>query len=101
VKETVSKRDGLRALDIEKWWLVNPLAFLGIAIAWFWPHARLPHAAHVWLSTWASLFHMTMAASAQRLPTRNKNATTQYRRFAHFPGLFFNSPAQGWAVENL
>jgi len=46
---------------IEKWWLVNPLAFAGIAIAWFHPRTKLPHAAHVLLSTWASLFHMTMA----------------------------------------
>ncbi|MBN1283643.1 MAG: hypothetical protein JXA24_07735 [Proteobacteria bacterium] len=46
---------------IEKWWLVNPLALLGIAIGMAWPHTRFPHAAHVFLSTWTSLFHMTMA----------------------------------------
>jgi hypothetical protein len=46
---------------IEKWWLVNPLAIVGIAIAWFWPRTKFPHAGHVLLSTWASLFHMTMA----------------------------------------
>jgi hypothetical protein len=46
---------------IEKWWLVNPLALLGIALAWFWPGTRFPHAGHVLLSTWASLFHITMA----------------------------------------
>jgi len=46
---------------IEKWWLVNPLAFVGIAIAWFHPRTKFPHAGHVLLSTWASLFHMTMA----------------------------------------
>jgi len=46
---------------IEKWWLVNPLAVAGIAIAWFYPRTKLPHAGHVLLSTWASLFHMTMA----------------------------------------
>ncbi|MGB9625552.1 MAG: hypothetical protein ACPMAQ_11890 [Phycisphaerae bacterium] len=46
---------------IEKWWLVNPLALLGIAIARFWPHTKFTHAGHVLLSTWASLFHMTMA----------------------------------------
>ncbi len=46
---------------IEKWWLVNPLALAGIAIAYFWPNTKLPHAGHVLLSTWASLFHMTMA----------------------------------------
>ncbi len=46
---------------IEKWWLVNPLALVGIAIAWFYPKTKFPHAGHVLLSTWASLFHMTMA----------------------------------------
>ena len=46
---------------IEKWWLVNPLAFAGIAIACFHPQTQFPHAGHVLLSTWASLFHMTMA----------------------------------------
>jgi len=46
---------------VEKWWLVNPLALGGIALARFWPHTRVPHAGHVLLSTWASLFHMTMA----------------------------------------
>jgi hypothetical protein len=50
---------------IEKWWLVNPLAVAGIAIAWFRPRTRFPHAGHVLLSTWASLFHMTMALGEQ------------------------------------
>jgi hypothetical protein len=46
---------------IEKWWLVNPLAILGIVIAYFKPRTKFPHAGHVLLSTWASLFHMIMA----------------------------------------
>jgi ABC-type transport system involved in cytochrome c biogenesis permease subunit len=46
---------------IEKWWLVNPLAFLGIAISYFRPTTKFPHTGHVLLSTWASLFHMIMA----------------------------------------
>jgi len=46
---------------IEKWWLVNPLALIGIWIGCRWPQTRVPHAGHVLLSTWASLFHMTMA----------------------------------------
>lgn len=46
---------------IEKWWLVNPLAFLGIAISYFRPTTRFPHAGHVLLSTWASSFHIIMA----------------------------------------
>ncbi len=47
---------------IEKWWLVNPLALVGIAIARFRPATRFPHAGHVLLSTWASLFHIIMAS---------------------------------------
>jgi len=46
---------------IEKWWLVNPLALIGIWVGCHWPRTRVPHAGHVLLSTWASLFHMTMA----------------------------------------
>jgi len=46
---------------VEKWWLVNPLAFVGIGLGWMWPATKFPHAGHVFLSTWASLFHMTMA----------------------------------------
>lgn len=47
---------------IEKWWLVNPLAIIGVLIAFFRPTTKIPHAGHVLLSTWASLFHILMAA---------------------------------------
>jgi len=46
---------------IEKWWLVNPLAIIGAIVAYSWPRTKLPHAGHVLLSTWASLFHILMA----------------------------------------
>ncbi len=46
---------------IEKWWLVNPLAIIGIAIAYFRPSTKFSHYGHVLLSTWASLFHIIMA----------------------------------------
>src|SRR5690606_587320 len=52
---------GLHLGVIEKWWLVNPLSAAGIAVAIIRPATRFPHAAHVLLSTWASLFHITMA----------------------------------------
>ena len=52
---------GIHLGFIEKWWLVNPLAAIGIAISYWWPKTKFPHAGHVLLSTWASLFHMTMA----------------------------------------
>jgi len=47
---------------IEKWWLVNPLAGVGILIAYFKPTTKFPHFGHVLLSTWASLFHIIMAS---------------------------------------
>jgi hypothetical protein len=46
---------------IEEWWIVNPAAILGVAIAYFWPRTKFPHTGHVLLSTWASLFHVIMA----------------------------------------
>ena len=46
---------------IEKWWLVNPLAIAGVALAYFRPTTKFPHGGHVLLSTWASLFHILMA----------------------------------------
>jgi len=57
---------GLHLGFIEKWWLVNPLAIGGVAVAAVaWPHTKLPHAGHVLLSTWASLFHITMALGTE------------------------------------
>jgi hypothetical protein len=37
------------------------MAMIGIAIAYFRPATKFPHAGHVLLSTWASLFHIIMA----------------------------------------
>jgi len=48
---------------IEEWYLVNPLALAGVAIGYFWPKTRFPHAGHVLLSTWASMMHMMMAGT--------------------------------------
>ncbi len=53
---------------IEKWWLVNPMALIGIAIGYGWPHTHFTHAGHVFISTWASLAHMTMAMNARIEP---------------------------------
>ncbi len=52
---------GIHIGFIEKWWLVNPLAIVGIVIAYFRPRTKFPHAGHVLISTWASLFHIIMA----------------------------------------
>lgn len=46
---------------IEEWWLVNSMAILGVLAAYLRPQTRHPHAGHVLLSTWASLFHIVMA----------------------------------------
>lgn len=53
---------------IAEWWLVNPAAFLGIAIGYFLPHTRLPHSGHVLISTWASALYFTAFAAADFLP---------------------------------
>ena len=46
---------------IEKWWLVNPVALIGVAIGYLRPTTKLPHWGHVLISTWASSFHVVMA----------------------------------------
>lgn len=46
---------------LEKPGLVLSLAAIGIAIAYFNPSTKFPHAGHVLVSTWASLFHIIMA----------------------------------------
>ena len=53
---------------IEKWWLVNPLALVGIAIGYLRPTTKFPHFGHVLLSTWASLFYFTAFGTAYWLP---------------------------------
>ena len=54
---------------VEKWWIVNPVAIISILIAYRRPFTKFSHAAHVLISTWASLFHMLMAADpSQSVP---------------------------------
>jgi hypothetical protein len=55
---------GLHLGFIEKWWLVNPLAFAGIALGHIVSHTKISHAGHVLISTWASILHITMALGA-------------------------------------
>lgn len=52
---------GIHLGFIEEWWLVNPAALIGIALAYFLPRTKFPHAGHVLISTWATLFHIIMA----------------------------------------
>jgi len=56
---------GIHLGVIQKWWLVNPLALAGIALAYIRPRTKFPHAGHVLFSTWASLFHITMALGTE------------------------------------
>ena len=52
---------------IEKWW-INLLALGGIAIGLRKQTTRVPHAGHVLLSTWASLFYFTSFGIANWIP---------------------------------
>lgn len=48
---------------IEKWYFVNTLAIIGVILGAKTPATKFPHSAHVFVSTWASLFHVLMAVS--------------------------------------
>ena len=52
---------GIHIGFIEKPWLTNSAALLGVAIAVLRPMTKFPHSGHVLISTWASLFHIIMA----------------------------------------
>ena len=52
---------------VEKWW-INLLALGGIAIGLRKQTTRVPHAGHVLLSTWASLFYFTSFGIANWIP---------------------------------
>lgn len=49
---------------IDHWWLINPLALIGVAIGLWKPMTKVPHAGHVLLSTWASLFYLVAYGNA-------------------------------------
>jgi len=53
---------------IEKWWLINPVALIGITIGYWKPTTKIPHFGHVLLSTWASLFYFTAFGTAYWIP---------------------------------
>ena len=52
---------GIHIGFIEEPLLTNLAAFVGIAIGYRKPTTKFPHAGHVLISTWASLFHIVMA----------------------------------------
>jgi len=49
---------------VEKWYVVNAVALIGIFVAYLRPQTKFPHAGHVFISTWASMFHILMAKSS-------------------------------------
>ena len=53
---------------IHLWWIVNPLAIAGVIVARFVTVSKFPHFMHVQISTWASLFHITMAMGTSLAP---------------------------------
>lgn len=53
---------------IEKWWLINPMALIGITIGYQKQATKFPHYGHVLLSTWASLFYFTAFGVAHWIP---------------------------------
>lgn len=55
-------------IGIAKWQIVNFAAALGIAIGYLRPTTKFPHAGHVLLSTWASLFDFTAFGVANWIP---------------------------------
>lgn len=57
----------------------NIPAFIGIALAYFYGFTKIPHAGHVLISTWASLFHVIMAIGT---------TVTSIQMFAIFVFLF-------------
>ncbi len=52
---------------IAKWW-ITPLALVGILVGYLRPATKFPHAGHVLLSTWASLFYLTAFGKTFWLP---------------------------------
>ena len=55
-------------IGVPKWVIVNSCAAVGIAVG-YWRHTtRFPHAGHVLLSTWASLFSFSAFGVANWMP---------------------------------
>lgn len=55
-------------IGIEKWKIVSSAAVIGIAIGCWRPTTKFPHAGHVLLSTWASLFNFTAFGIVNWIP---------------------------------
>lgn len=55
-------------IGVEKWKIVNSAAIIGVVIGYWKPTTRFPHAGHVLLSTWASLFSFAAFGVANWIP---------------------------------
>jgi len=49
---------------IERWYIVDPLAILGVVLANLRPSTKFPHSGHIFVSTAASLLHIVMSLGA-------------------------------------
>lgn len=48
---------------IERWYIVDPIALMGILLAVKKPFTKFPHSGHIFVSTAASLLHIVMSLS--------------------------------------
>ena len=55
-------------IGLPVWFVINAAAVVGILIGYLKPQTRFPHATHVLLSTWASLFSFTAYGVANWMP---------------------------------
>jgi hypothetical protein len=55
-------------LGVAEWVVINSAALIGIALGYWKQITRFPHAGHVLLSTWASLFYFTAFGIASWIP---------------------------------
>ena len=56
---------GIHLGFIEEWYIINPAALFGIFIAFYLKRTKLPHAAHVLISTWASSSYLLMTIASE------------------------------------
>lgn len=60
IQETEHQKHRIHLSFIEKWYIVNPAALLGILIAYLLPRTKFPHSGHVLISTLASSSYLLM-----------------------------------------
>lgn len=53
----------LHIAAVDHFYIIVPAAVLGVIAGLVWPYTKVPHAGHVLLSTWASLFYVISQSS--------------------------------------